>query len=112
MRPFFIIFGITIAAIIVLLLSGVALTHSTGAIGGVSEFMNTARVWLYSVQLGFIGAVWWQWATFVKWMVRRGKLSEERAMQLQAARNRIMAMVLFFQVVVVMGIPFRNPFAG
>lgn len=112
MRSFFVIFALVAIGIVVMLLVGVAASHSAQSLGGVTRFMNSARLWLYAVQLSAIASLWWKWPALINWMIHRGSLKAERSGELLAARNRIMGMILFFQVVVVMGIPFRNPFTG
>lgn len=97
--------------ILVMIIAGVALTNSTQALSSVSQKIYTARIWLHAIQLIVIGLVWFYWTAIVNWMASSEKLSQTGKDSLLQARSRIMIAILVFQIVVVMGIPFRNPFA-
>lgn len=115
-RPWFTRFLLVLLAaglgMLALLVVGGAAVGSAKAVGTVSTFMNHVRIWLYAFQLAFIGLAWWRWEGLIHYLDRHGKVNSAAVAPLLAARHRIMGALLVVQLLVVMGLPFRNPFVG
>jgi hypothetical protein len=95
----------------VLLLVGLAVVgaigmRSLGVVSRVEEFMAVARPWLYTAQLSCTAILWLRWRWMVGWLARHKRISPWAVEPLMQARHRVVALVLFIQLTVVMGLPF------
>lgn len=69
------------------------------------------RPWSYAVHLALIGLAWWRFDLVAAFALRRGWVSAARLPVFLASRHKLMAMVLAVELVVVIGLPLRNPFS-
>lgn len=111
-RHLFVIFLLVAAILTLLLITGALFMGEKTMLAMVTSTMKSVRPWLYAFQLSVIGVVWLRWQSMVEWFYRRGKFRDATREALFGARHRIMSAILAFQLIVVMGIPFRYGFGG
>lgn len=106
------IFLAVLLAVVALIAVGSAFVGADRAMASVSLWTHKARSWMYASQLATLCIVWWKWHAIVSWMVRRGAIAKAAEAHFLAARNRVMGVLFAIQLIVVMGLPFRNPFSS
>lgn len=99
-------FGLAALLLAALAAIGAFGLHLTGVVSRIEALLDTARPWLYAVQLLGTAIVWLRWPQIVQCLAQRRRIGASAVDALLRARHRLMALVLLTQLTVGMGLPF------